>query len=67
VTQRVQLLVQNRLIGPVLAAGRPVRPPWLVKTLVRLPWLRRMVGRVIGLGVRPEAVAPEIRAGAPRV
>jgi 2-polyprenyl-6-methoxyphenol hydroxylase-like FAD-dependent oxidoreductase len=66
-TQRVQLVVQKRLISRVLADRRPVRPPWLVTTLVRLPWVRRAVGRVIGLGVRPEAVAPEIRAGGARV
>ena len=28
VVQRVQILIQNRLIRPVLGAARPVRVPW---------------------------------------
>ena len=54
--QRLQILIQNRLIGPTLAAGgREPRPPWFLK-LVQLPLLRRLPGRLLALGVRPEHV-----------
>jgi 2-polyprenyl-6-methoxyphenol hydroxylase-like FAD-dependent oxidoreductase len=55
-TQRLQLLLQNRMIRPVLAASGPVRPPWLLRLLGRLPFLPRIAARLIGLGLRPEHV-----------
>src|SRR5882724_1157363 len=56
VTQRLQLLVQNRVVRPVLQRRRPLRPPLTVRLLAGVPWLRRLPGRLIGLGVRPEHV-----------
>jgi len=53
-TQRVQLLIQDRLIGPVLRARGPLKPPWFLTLLTRLPWLRRLPARLIGVGFRPE-------------
>jgi 2-polyprenyl-6-methoxyphenol hydroxylase-like FAD-dependent oxidoreductase len=55
-TQRLQLLLQDRMIRPVLAASGPLRPPWLLRLLGRLPFLRRITARLIGLGLRPEHV-----------
>jgi 2-polyprenyl-6-methoxyphenol hydroxylase-like FAD-dependent oxidoreductase len=55
-TQRLQLLLQNRMIRPVLAASGPLRPPWLLRLLGRLPFLPRITARLIGLGLRPEHV-----------
>jgi 2-polyprenyl-6-methoxyphenol hydroxylase-like FAD-dependent oxidoreductase len=58
VTQRIQVLVQNRIVRRVLARERPLKPPFAVRVLAPLPSLRRLTGRAIGLGVRPEHVGP---------
>jgi 2-polyprenyl-6-methoxyphenol hydroxylase-like FAD-dependent oxidoreductase len=54
VTQRVQVLVQNRIVRRVLQSRRPLRPALAVRLLARYPRLRRLPGRLVGLGVRPE-------------
>jgi 2-polyprenyl-6-methoxyphenol hydroxylase-like FAD-dependent oxidoreductase len=54
-TQRLQLLVQNKLIAGVLKDGM-ARPPLVMRLIDRLPPLRRIPGRLIGLGVRPEHI-----------
>jgi 2-polyprenyl-6-methoxyphenol hydroxylase-like FAD-dependent oxidoreductase len=59
-TQRLQLLVQNRVIVPALDARRLTRPPLPLRLLARWPWLRRLPARIIGIGFRPEHVAPQI-------
>jgi 2-polyprenyl-6-methoxyphenol hydroxylase-like FAD-dependent oxidoreductase len=57
VTQRMQVAVQNEVLSPVLArSDAPERPPAVVRLLQRLPLLRRLPARVIGIGVRPERV-----------
>jgi 2-polyprenyl-6-methoxyphenol hydroxylase-like FAD-dependent oxidoreductase len=56
VTQRLQVLVQNRLVRRVLQSRRPLRPALAVRLLVRFPRLRRLPGRLVGLGIRPEHV-----------
>jgi 2-polyprenyl-6-methoxyphenol hydroxylase-like FAD-dependent oxidoreductase len=58
VTQRAQVIIQNRLIAPVLATSRPLAPPLAVQLLAWIPALRRLPARVVGLGVRPEHVVP---------
>ncbi|MBX3302010.1 MAG: FAD-dependent oxidoreductase [Nitrospira sp.] len=55
-TQRAQLVVQNRVIRLVLDSKVPLSPPWVVRLLARFPFLRRIPARMIGLGVRPEHV-----------
>src|SRR5438552_322190 len=54
VTQGIQVLVQNRVVRRVLESRRPVRPALAVRLLGRYPRLRRLPGRLVGLGVRPE-------------
>jgi hypothetical protein len=56
VTQRLQLAIQNRVIASVLRGARPLRPPLVARMLVRFPILRRIPGRLVGLGIRPEHV-----------
>jgi 2-polyprenyl-6-methoxyphenol hydroxylase-like FAD-dependent oxidoreductase len=57
VTQRFQVAVQNEVLSPVLArSDAPARAPTVVRLLQRLPMLRRLPARVIGIGVRPERV-----------
>jgi 2-polyprenyl-6-methoxyphenol hydroxylase-like FAD-dependent oxidoreductase len=60
VTQRIQLAVQNRVIRSVLSATAPVKPPLVARLLGKFPRLRRIPGRLIGMGVRPEHVRTPI-------
>jgi 2-polyprenyl-6-methoxyphenol hydroxylase-like FAD-dependent oxidoreductase len=55
-TQAMQLFLQNRMIAPTLAGTRPLRPPWPVRLLGAVPFLRRIPARLLGLGVQPEHV-----------
>ncbi len=57
VIQRGQKLAQDRIIGAVLRPGATIsRPPFAVRLLNRYPLLRRIPGRIIGLGIRREHV-----------
>ena len=56
VVQRMQIMMQDRLIAPILAAGGPVRMPWLLRLVDRFALLRRIPAWFIGVGVRPEHV-----------
>ncbi len=60
-TQRLQLAVQNNIIGPALAgSGARPRAPLMMRML-QWPLLRRIPGRVIAVGVRPEHIrTPEV-------
>lgn len=61
VIQAGQKFAQDLVIGRLLQPGEPIRrPPLLVRLLDRYPILRRVPGRLIGLGVRRERVrSPE--------
>jgi len=60
--QAVQLFVQKRIIKSVLAMTTRPRPPFAVTLLNRLPLLRRIPARLIGMGFRPEHVhSPELK------
>jgi 2-polyprenyl-6-methoxyphenol hydroxylase-like FAD-dependent oxidoreductase len=57
VIQGVQKAAQERVIGRVLQSTAPIRQaPFIVRLLDRFPLLRRIPGRIIGLGVRRERV-----------
>ena len=57
VIQRGQKLVQDNVIGRLLQPGEPLRnAPLSVRLLDRFPLLRRIPGRLIGLGIRRERV-----------
>jgi 2-polyprenyl-6-methoxyphenol hydroxylase-like FAD-dependent oxidoreductase len=56
VTQRLQVLAQNRIVQPVLASTRPLTPPWILRFMSRTPLLQRIPARIVGVGVRPEHV-----------
>jgi 2-polyprenyl-6-methoxyphenol hydroxylase-like FAD-dependent oxidoreductase len=60
VTQTVQIAIQNRVITPLLAADKPIAPPWPLRLLHRFPLLRRLPARMVGMGVRPEHLGPEL-------
>jgi 2-polyprenyl-6-methoxyphenol hydroxylase-like FAD-dependent oxidoreductase len=56
VTQRIQILMQERVIRNVLAGQGELKPPLFIKLLQKVPFLRRFPARVLGLGVRPEHI-----------
>lgn len=57
IIQAGQKIAQDRVIGKLLEPGSPVaHAPLLVKFLDRYPLLRRIPGRLIGLGIRRERV-----------
>jgi 2-polyprenyl-6-methoxyphenol hydroxylase-like FAD-dependent oxidoreductase len=55
-TQRLQVLLQNAVIKRVLASTRTLTVPWPLRLMERLPFLRRIPARIIGMGFRPEHV-----------
>ena len=54
--QAGQKAAQDRIIGRVLGGGGPIAAPLAVRLLDRFPLLRRIPGRLIGLGFRRERV-----------
>ena len=56
VTQRLQVLAQNRVVQPVLNSSQPLQAPWAVRLFNQLPLLQRIPARIVGVGVRPEHV-----------
>lgn len=56
VTQRVQITIQNAVIGRVLSGAQVRRAPWPLRLVGRTPAIQRRLARFIGLGVRPEHV-----------
>jgi 2-polyprenyl-6-methoxyphenol hydroxylase-like FAD-dependent oxidoreductase len=55
VVQRFQLFVQDRFLAPVLG-GRASTAPLLLRIADRLPPMRRLLARFIGIGVRSEHI-----------
>jgi hypothetical protein len=53
-TQRLQIVLQNNIIGPALK-GRQPKAPFFMKML-QWPLLRRIPGRLLALGIRPEHI-----------
>ena len=61
VTQRMQVFLQNNVIGRVLGASKSLQAPLPLRLMARFAPLRRIPARLLGLGVRPEHVrTPEI-------
>ena len=62
-TQRMQVLIQERILRPALGSTGPAAPPTHMRAFAAMPLLRRLPARVIGLGFRPEHVGQAIRSG----
>lgn len=61
VTQRAQILIQDRVIASVLTRAEtadtaPLPVPWPLRLVRAFPVLARLPARFIGMGVRPEHV-----------
>ncbi len=60
-TQAIQLMMQKRIIGRMLATSERPKPPMLFKLFDLFPVLRQIPGRLLAVGVRPEHVhTPEL-------
>jgi 2-polyprenyl-6-methoxyphenol hydroxylase-like FAD-dependent oxidoreductase len=60
-TQRLQVYIQDRVISRVLASQQQLSLPLTLRLLGRLPILRRIPARIIGIGFRPEHVkSPDV-------
>jgi 2-polyprenyl-6-methoxyphenol hydroxylase-like FAD-dependent oxidoreductase len=55
-TQGMQVAIQQRVLDPVIGSDRPISAPWPLRLFNRLPVLRRIPARLIGMGFRPEHV-----------
>ncbi|HEY1962949.1 MAG TPA: FAD-dependent oxidoreductase, partial [Rhizomicrobium sp.] len=64
-TQSAQVAIQNNIVAPTLAYQGELKPPFAVKMLRWFPVLRRIPARLVGVGVRPEHVSPELRTPSP--
>jgi 2-polyprenyl-6-methoxyphenol hydroxylase-like FAD-dependent oxidoreductase len=63
VTQRMQVIVQNNVIGRVLGAQKTLEAPLALRLMARFAPLRRIPARLIGMGMRPEHVhTPDVLA-----
>jgi 2-polyprenyl-6-methoxyphenol hydroxylase-like FAD-dependent oxidoreductase len=61
-TQAMQVFIQNRAIRPFIAGQRQIRKlPLPFALLNRFPILRRIPGRLVGMGFRPEHIAYQSR------
>lgn len=56
VTQRMQVLIQDKVISGVLKGTSTPTAPLPLRLLSRFPWLQRFPARAMGIGVRPEHV-----------
>jgi 2-polyprenyl-6-methoxyphenol hydroxylase-like FAD-dependent oxidoreductase len=56
VVQWVQVMAQERVIGPALSGKGPQQLPFALKLLRWFPVLRRIPARLVGIGIRSEHV-----------
>jgi 2-polyprenyl-6-methoxyphenol hydroxylase-like FAD-dependent oxidoreductase len=56
VTQKMQVMIQNHVISPLLNKDEALKPPLPVRLAAAFPPLRRLPAQIIGVGVRPEHI-----------
>ena len=61
-TQAIQLFIQRRVIGRVLVSGKATMLGALPSIVRYLPFLPRIPGYLVGVGLQPEHVTPETAA-----
>ena len=62
VIQGVQVVIQKRILDRVIGRDAPVTAPWPLRLFNRLPFLRRLPARLVGMGVRPEHICTPLRS-----
>jgi len=56
-TQRVQVFLHKNVLEPIFESRERVAPPSLLKLVEKYPRLRRIPGRMLGMGFRPEHIS----------
>jgi 2-polyprenyl-6-methoxyphenol hydroxylase-like FAD-dependent oxidoreductase len=56
VIQRGQIAIQSRIVARTLAADQPIKPPLILRAVAHSAFLRRLLARLVGIGVRPEHI-----------
>ena len=56
VTQRLQVMVQNRVLSRALKAGGRTKLAWPLRVFAKIPALAGLTARLVGVGIRPEHV-----------
>jgi 2-polyprenyl-6-methoxyphenol hydroxylase-like FAD-dependent oxidoreductase len=59
-TQWAQVMAQNNIVARALGQSAPLRPPLAFRLIGRFAFLRRLMARLVGLGVRPEHVRSDV-------
>jgi 2-polyprenyl-6-methoxyphenol hydroxylase-like FAD-dependent oxidoreductase len=62
VIQRMQVIVQDKLLSPALASTERPKPPLVMQLIKWFPVLQRIPAQIIGNGVRPEHIWTPERA-----
>ena len=61
VIQRLQVFMQDRFLEPYLHTQRRItKLPWLLRIFQRLPFLRYIPARLVGIGFRPEHISSDL-------
>jgi 2-polyprenyl-6-methoxyphenol hydroxylase-like FAD-dependent oxidoreductase len=56
IIQKIQVLIQNRVIKNILGKHASLKTPWQIRLFERFPYLRRLPAYLIGMGFRREHV-----------
>ena len=60
VLQAVQTFVQTRLLAPALRSDRDPTIPWIIRLVLKIPFVRDVPPRLVALGIdRPRVESPE--------
>lgn len=54
-TQWVQIFA-HRILNGVLHSKGPITPPFLLRVLTRIPYVQRLTGRFVGMGLQPQHI-----------
>lgn len=61
-TQRLQVIMQQRVISRVLTGTNRLQVPAALRLFQRFPWLRGLPARLVGVGLRPEHIGtPDVK------
>jgi 2-polyprenyl-6-methoxyphenol hydroxylase-like FAD-dependent oxidoreductase len=56
IIQKIQVVIQNRLLSPALTSTTRPKAPLLMRLIAAVPFLRSIPAYLMGVGVRPEHV-----------
>tara|TARA_R110002094_G_scaffold33685_1_gene46285 strand:- start:5347 stop:6174 length:828 start_codon:yes stop_codon:yes gene_type:complete len=56
VTQKIQVIIQNKLINKALHSSKTLSLPWFMRFVLRWQFTRKLIAKKIGLGFRVEHI-----------